>query len=177
LAVSTQAFKIIPVADKTVDALPKQPLYWHVQIFGDADKARAAAGPLSLPVDASGKSWLFTLSAKGSYPAGGQLLSEIGPVPVVSAKKYLLRINHAQASPGSATPVHTHPGSEAFHVITGTLCQKTSHGDSRLEAGQSMNGHAPGMVMQLTNCGTDELDQLVMFVVDAEKPFSTPAAF
>jgi hypothetical protein len=38
-----------------------------------------------------------------------------------------------------------------------------------------MNGHPAGMAMEVFNGGTTELDALIMFVVDATKPFSVPA--
>jgi hypothetical protein len=38
-----------------------------------------------------------------------------------------------------------------------------------------MNGHGPGMAMEVFSAGPSDLDQLVNFVVDATKPFSTPA--
>ena len=75
------------------------------------------------------------------------------------------------------TPVHTHPGSEAFYVLAGRLGQRTPHGVSYAEAGQSMNGHGADMAMEVFSAGTTDLDQLVMFVVDATKPFSSPAKF
>ena len=68
-----------------------------------------------------------------------------------------------------------HPGSETFHVLTGRLGQRTPEGVMRIEAGQSMAGHAPFTPMQVFNAGTDDLEVLVMFVVDASKPFSSPA--
>jgi hypothetical protein len=40
-----------------------------------------------------------------------------------------------------------------------------------------MNGHMPGMAMQVSNAGTTDLDALIMFVVDATKPFSVPTKF
>ena len=40
-----------------------------------------------------------------------------------------------------------------------------------------MNGHGADMAMQLTSSGTVDLDQLVLFVVDADRPFSSPATF
>jgi hypothetical protein len=40
-----------------------------------------------------------------------------------------------------------------------------------------MNGHGPDMAMEVFNAGTSDLDQLVMFVVDATRPFSSPAKF
>jgi hypothetical protein len=38
-----------------------------------------------------------------------------------------------------------------------------------------MNGHTGGMPMQVFNAGSTELTALIMFVVDATKPFSVPA--
>ena len=96
-------------------------------------------------------------------------------MPAISAPEYLLRINHAGGPPQSKTAVHTHPGSEAFYVLAGRLGQRTPHGVSYAEAGQSMNGHGADMAMEVFSAGTTDLDQLVMFVVDATKPFSAPA--
>jgi hypothetical protein len=73
------------------------------------------------------------------------------------------------------TPVHTHPGSEAFYVLAGRLGQRTPHGVSYAAAGQSMNGHGGDLAMEVFSAGTSDLDQLVMFVVDAARPFSSPA--
>jgi hypothetical protein len=39
-----------------------------------------------------------------------------------------------------------------------------------------MAGHEPGMPMEVSSSGTSDLTALVMFVVDASKPFSSPAA-
>jgi hypothetical protein len=44
-------------------------------------------------------------------------------------------------------------------------------------SGHSMNGHPAGMAMEVFNSGTTELTALIMFVVDATKPFSVPAKF
>ena len=44
-----------------------------------------------------------------------------------------------------------------------------------VEAVQGMNGHGPGMAMQVFNSGSTDPTALIMFVVDASKPFSAPA--
>lgn len=170
-------FKVVPVAETTVERLPDGPLFWRVERFADPAAAKAAAGPLSLAVDVDGQGFLLTLGPQGAASAGGTKLAEIGPAPRVEAKRHLLRINRAGGPPGAKTPVHTHPGSEAFYVLKGQLTQTTSHGAAKLDAGRAMNGHAPGMVMQLQSTGTEPLDQLVMFDVDADRPFSSPAKF
>jgi len=174
-AAAQQAFFVKPVAEKKLKQLPAGPLYWQVETFPTLAQAQAAAAETSLAAEVSGKVWLFTLGPKGSPTRGGGKVAEIGPVPAISAPEYLLRINHAGGPPQSKTPVHTHPGSEAFYVLAGRLGQRTPHGVSYAEAGQSMNGHGADMAMEVFSAGTTDLDQLVMFVVDATKPFSSPA--
>ena len=171
------AFSIVTLAETSVVQLPPGPLYWRVENFPSLAEAKAASGASALAAEASGRTWLFSLGPKGGKTAGGRLVAEIGPVPSIAAPQYLLRINQAGGPPGAKTPVHSHPGSEAFYVIAGRLCQKTSHGEVALDAGRSMNGHQLGMAMQLTSCGSVDLDQLVMFVVDGTRPFSPPASF
>ncbi len=170
-------FVVERAAERSVERLPEEPLFWRVETFADLSAAQAAAGPMSLAADVSGRSWLFTLGAQGERTGGAAFVSEIGPVPRFEAARYTLRVNHAHAPPGAATSVHTHSGSEAFHVLGGQLTQRTAHGATRVGAGESMNGHAPGMVMQLVSTGSEELDQIVLFVVDADQPFSSPASF
>jgi len=174
-AAAQQAFFVKPVAEKKLEQLPAGPLYWQVETFPTLAQAQAAAAETSLAAEVSGKVWLFTLGPKGNPTRGGGKVAEIGPVPAISAPEYLLRINHAGGPPQSKTPVHTHPGSEAFYVLAGRLGQRTPHGVSYAEAGQSMNGHGADMAMEVFSAGTTDLDQLVMFVVDATKPFSAPA--
>ncbi len=133
--------------------------------------------PTSLAVEVAGKVWLFTLGPKGGSTPGGSKVAEIGPVPRISASEYLLRINNAGGPPGAKTPVHTHPSSETFYVLTGQLGQKTPQGVSDVDAGKFMTGHAPDMPMEVFSSGTSDLNVLVMFVVDATRPFSSPAKF
>jgi quercetin dioxygenase-like cupin family protein len=63
--------------------------------------------------------WLFTLGSSGGSSAKAIKIAEVGPIPRINATQYLLRINDASGPPGSATSVHSHPGSEAFFVLTG----------------------------------------------------------
>ena len=183
-------YVVKPIAEIKVKQLPKGPLYWRVEGFPTLDQAKAAAsnyrwnpdtvsydGWPSLTAEAAGKAWLFTLERKGAATAGGTKLAEIGPVPSLTAPEYLLRINYGSGPPGAKTPVHSHFGSEAFYVIAGKLGQKTPQGVNYVEAGQAMNGHMAGMTMQVFNAGTTDLTALIMFVVDASKPFSVPATF
>jgi len=172
-------FVVSPVAEKKLKELPPGPLYWQIENFPTLEQAQGAAdaSPTSLAAAISGKFWLFTLGQKEGATRGGIRVAEVGPVPIFSAAEYLLRINHAGGPPGSKTPVHSHPGSESFYVLAGQVSQRTSHGVSHTVAGQTMVGHGPDMPMEVASTGTTDLDQLVMFLLDASRPASTAANF
>lgn len=170
-----QGFVVKPVAEKKVNHLPPAPWYWRIENLPTLAEAQSAAGPTALAVEVAGKVWLFTLGPKGGSTPGAVKVAEIGPVTPITAPEYLLRINYATGPPGAKTPVHTHPGSETFYILTGRLGQKSPGGESYVEAGKSMAGHGPGMPMEVSSSGTSDLKALVMFVVDATKPFSSPA--
>jgi len=163
------------LGEKKVEKLPAGPLFWRVESFPTLAQAQAAASPMSLAAESNGKAWLFTLGPAGGSSSGGTKMTEIGPVPEVAATQYLLRVNEASGPPGSVTPVHSHPGSEAVYVLAGEQSFKTPHGVKRVAAGQSAAGHGPDTPMQASNSGSVDLRALIMFVVDATKPFSKPA--
>jgi len=166
-----------PLAEKKVAELPAGPLSWRIENFTALAQAQAAAGPWSLVAESAGKVWLFTLGPAGGSSAGGTKVAEFGPIPRVVAPQYLLRINEASGPPGSITPVHTHPGSEAFFVVAGEQSIRSPHGLMRVKVGQPEAGHGADMPMQVSSSGSTDLHALVMFVVDATKPFSSPATF
>lgn len=170
-----QKFEVKSIAEKKIQNLPSGTLFWRIDNFPTLAQAQAAAGPTALAAEAAGKAWLFTLGPKGGSSPGGTKVAEIGPMPPIQAPEYLLRINLTGGPPGVKTPVHMHPGSETFYVLSGQLSQKSPHGVSHISAGQSMPGHGPGVPMEVSNSGTGELTALVMFVMDATKPFSSPA--
>jgi hypothetical protein len=175
-ALAQARLEIKPVAEKRLKELPGGPLYWRLETFPTLAEAQAAAGPASLAAEVAGKAWLFTLGPRGGATRGSKV-AEIGPVPAIAAPEYLLRVNRAGGPPGAKTRVHTHPGSEAFYVLAGQLGQRTPHGVSHADAGQTMNGHGADTPMEVFNDGGVDLDQIVLFVVDATRPFSSPAKF
>lgn len=172
-----QALSVKPLTERKVTALPPDPLFWRIENFSTKEEAQRSAGPTALVVETAGKVWLFTLGPPGGASSGGTKVAEVGPIPKVNAPEYLLRINEASGPPGSTTPVHTHPGSEAFYILAGETSQRTPHGVTRIPAGQSMAGHGADVPMQVSSSGSSDLHSLVMFVVDATKPFSSPAKF
>jgi hypothetical protein len=170
-----QRLAIKPLAEKKVASLPAGELVWRIETFPTLAQAQAAAGPWGLAAESAGKEWLFTLGPAGGSSAGGTEVAEVGPIPRITAPQYLLRINEASGAPGSITSVHTHPGSEAFYVLSGEQNIRTAQSVLRIEAGRSQAGSGSDTPMQVSSGGSTELRALVMFVVDATRPFSSPA--
>jgi hypothetical protein len=176
LAMAQQALVIRPLAERKLADLPAGALFWRIETFPSREAAQAAAGTWSLVAEAAGKVWLFTLGAAGGSSPGGTKVSEVGPIPRVNASQYLLRINEASGPPGSVTAVHSHPGSEAFYVLAGEQSIRGANGTLVVKAGQPEAGRGPAMAMQVSSSGSTDLEALVMFVVDATQPFSSPAS-
>lgn len=177
LAIAQQALVVKALAEKKVTELPAGPLFWRLENFPTLAQAEAAAGPMGLAAESGGKVWLFTLGAAGGASVGGTKLAEVGPLPQVVATQYLLRINEASGPPGSITTVHTHPGSEAFYVLAGEQSIRTPQGMIHVKVGQPETGPGGDTPLQVSSSGSTDLHALVMFVVDATKPFSSPATF
>ncbi|MGN6716698.1 MAG: cupin domain-containing protein [Candidatus Binatia bacterium] len=146
-----QQYVVKPVAQKKIKQLPTGPLYWRVENFATLADAKAAVGPdgwnpasvryettMALIAEVAGKIWVVTLGPKDASTPGGIKVAEIGPVPAITAPEYLLRLNYGSGPPGAKTPMHSHPGSEAFYVVTGRLGQRTPNGVDYVEAGHSM---------------------------------------
>jgi quercetin dioxygenase-like cupin family protein len=175
LPASAQPLAVKPLAEKKVAELPPGPLYWRIENFPDVARAQSAATPWSLVAEAGGRVWLLTLGGAGASTSGGSKVADLGPVPALTAPQYLLRLNEASGPPGSITAVHSHPGSEAFFVLSGEQTIRTPHGELRVTEGKPATGHAADTPMQVSSSGSTDLHALVMFVVDATRAFSSPA--
>lgn len=174
-ASAQQKLVVKQLGEKKIAKLPGGSLYWRIENFATLAEAKTAAAATALVVESRGKVWLFTLGPAGGSTAGGTKVAEVGPIPRISAPEYLLRINEASGPPGSVTPQHTHPGSEAFYVLAGEQTIRTLKGTIRVRAGQPETGYGADNPMEVSSSGSTDLHSLVMFVVDATRPFSSPA--
>ena len=174
-AAAQEPLKIKPLAERKVAQLPSGELHWCIESMPSLEAAKSAAGEHALAAESAGKAWLFSLGGRGQCSGAGTKVGEVGPIPRVQAPTYLLRINEASGAPGAITPVHSHPGSEAFFVLAGEQSIRGAHGTMKVTAGQPAAGHGADMAMQVSSSGTADLLSLVMFVVDAGRPFSVPA--
>jgi hypothetical protein len=57
------------------------------------------------------------------------------------------------------------------------LSQQTPHGVNVVDAGRTLPGGPAEHPMEVTNSGGEELHWLIMFVLDANKPFASDATF
>lgn len=170
-AQSLGKFIVTKMAEMPVAELPEGELYWHVENFGNLDEAKAAGGAFSLAAEFDSKAWLFTLADRKSAGMGGTPVASIGPVPRFDAPEFLLRINSAAAPVGAKTSIHSHPGPEAFLILSGQLTQRTPYGQHVLNAGGTMPG-VPDQTMEVLSTGDEELRELIMFIVDPSRPFA-----
>ncbi len=164
-----------PLASTRIAALPAGPLFWRLETFSTPALAQSAAGPSALAVQSGGRNWLITLGPAGGASAGGTKVAEVGPLPNVIATHYLLQVNEASGPPGATSAQHSHPGSETFYVLNGETTSRTPEGMIHVAAGHAQLGHVAGTAMQVSSSGTTDLLSLVMFLVDADQPFSSPA--
>ncbi|HEY4247112.1 MAG TPA: hypothetical protein VGM64_09665 [Lacunisphaera sp.] len=171
------ALLIRNLAERKVTELPGGDLYWRIEKFSSKADATVAAGQWSLVAESYDAVWLFTLGPKTGPTSKGIKIAEVGPIPRVIAKEYLLRINAASGQPGSTTPIHSHPGSEAYFVLRGIQTIRSPRGLRSVAAGTGEPGNGVNIPMQVSSSGTEELQALVMFVLDATKPFSSPECF
>ena len=130
-----------------------------------------------MAAESGGKAWLFTLGPKVQLAKDDAIAIEAGPIIPPQATRFLLRVSESITSPGRVTPVHTHPGSEAFYVLKGEVEYKTAKQTYKVTAGNASAGPPPNTVMQATTTGTDSAHNLIMFVLDAAKPAQAPAVF
>src|SRR5204863_4839598 len=57
----------------------KEPLFWHIDRFDSAERARMTVGAAGVAFDAVGTSWLMTIEAQTSDHHGGRHVAQVGP--------------------------------------------------------------------------------------------------
>jgi quercetin dioxygenase-like cupin family protein len=160
-------------AREDLGALPRDSdLYWHIDAFAGEAQARAAKVSRSTVVQSLGKTWLFTIGNATWRPSGGERISRVGPLPLVRADTFAAVYMEGVFQPGMQSPVHRHPGVEAWYTLEGEQCLETPEGRITQRAG------GPGMIvpggtpMILTGTGKGMRRSLVLILQDAAQPRS-----
>lgn len=125
------------LASEPLGVLSKPTIYWHLDTYDTRAAAETAKGPQGTVVEALGKIWLFTVADAGWRPPGGVRVAEIGPLLVKSGEKYTALYAEGISNVGDVTPVHHHPGPEAWYTMAGEMCVETPAGKMVGRAGET----------------------------------------
>ena len=165
------------VASEALGALPKEPVYWHLYTYPNRAAAEAAKRSGETVTESLGRAWLMNIAAASWRPPDGELVAEIGPLPVNAEGNYTAQYMEAIFPPGFDTPVHRHPGPEAWYTISGEVCLETPEGKSIGRAGEKggviVRG---GLPMRLSVTGTAQRRSLVLILHDSSQPHTVLAS-
>lgn len=163
-------------ATEQMEHLPAGPLFWHLYTYPSLHAASQAQQKFGgVAAEAFGKAWLFKIADRTWQPDRGEQVAVIGPLEVPPAKQYEARYLEAVLPPGRpGTPVHRHPGPEAWYVLSGAQCMQTpnrseivrAHGTALIAAGVPMRESFPF---------NETVSHLVLVLYDASQPWRTKA--
>jgi quercetin dioxygenase-like cupin family protein len=157
------------IENKPLPAVLKDPVFWHIDRFDSAERARTAVGPASLAFDAAGTSWLMTLESHTSGHHGGRHVAQVGPLPLPQAQRYSMQVMSAAFTPGMYSLVHHHSGVEAVYVIQGEACYETPARAFTLRKGETL-ALPTGVPMRAVVTGSTLRHVLSVIVYDAAQP-------
>ena len=142
--------------------------YWHLQKFPSRARAEDAKGPNGLVLEDQGHFWLSELGPDDIAPRGGDPAVILGPLELPSAKSYDAQIGYAVFRPGDRSPVHTHPGPEAWYMLAGDQCLETPNGTKKAKVGETMSVEA-GVPMELSIAGSTVRRSFFLVIHDSAK--------
>jgi len=164
------------VANESLGQLPAGPLFWHLHAYESRTAAQAAKGPGETVLESLGMVWLTKVAPAGWKPPGGERVAEIGPLPVIAGETYIAQYMEAVFPPGFDTPVHRHPGPEAWYTVAGEVCLETPGRKAVGRAGDKDGVIVPGgQPMRLSVIGKEERRSLVLILHESSKPHTAPA--
>jgi quercetin dioxygenase-like cupin family protein len=164
------------IAMETLGSLPAKPLFWHIYSYPGLEPARRAKGTSTgVAVESLGRAWLFKIAPADWKPTNGRREAMIGPLSVLPGKTYVARYMESIIPPGpGGTPVHRHPGPEAWYLLDGMQCIRTPGKTVVLHAGET--AFVPGGVpMTLAHSQTATRRALVLVLQDSSQPWMTKA--
>jgi quercetin dioxygenase-like cupin family protein len=146
-----------------------RPVFWHVTRFDSRTAAERLRGARESVIDAFGDFWLMSLGDSAWRPPGGTQVAVIGPLPIEPAKAYAATYMEASMHPGDKTPVHRHPGPEAWYTMSGETCLETPNGTQTGRPDGPPVIVAGGQPMELTATGTTTRKSIVLILHESGK--------
>jgi len=113
-------------------------VFWHIDRFDSADRARAAVGSTSIAFDADDVWWLMTIEPDTTDHHGGQHVAHVGPLPLPRAARYAMTVQSAVFMPAMYSLPHHHPGVEAVYLLQGEACFETPTRAAKLQKGETL---------------------------------------
>jgi hypothetical protein len=160
-------------AREELGPLPKDSVFhWHIDAFATRAAAEAARAQRSTVVESLGRLWLFTIAEPNWRPATGQRMASVGPLPLIKADAYAAVYMEGVFRPGMRSPIHRHPGVEAWYTLEGEQCLETPQGKLVQRAGDPGVMVPGGLPMILTGTGSEVRRSLVLILQDATRPRS-----
>lgn len=150
----------------------KEPVFWHIDRFENADLARKGVGPTSIAFEAHGTWWLMSVEGESNDHHGGQHVAQIKLSPLPIAPSYSMRVLSAYIPSGMTSRVHFHSGVEAIYTVDGEQCVETKDRAINIEKGQSAV-LPTGVTMRLVATGGKPRRGFGVIVYDSSKPPTT----
>lgn len=161
-------------ASEKIEHLPAGPLFWHLYTYPAIQGAKQAQKKSGgVVAEAFGKAWLFKIADAHWRPESGKRVAAIGPLGVSPGRSYEARYLEGAIPPGRpGTPVHRHPGPEAWYILNGAQCMQTpgktemvrDHGTAVIPEGTPMRVSFP---LNVTT------RQIVLVLFDSSRPWRT----
>ena len=149
-------------------------VYWHLRAFPGREAAEAAKSATGIVVEEDGRAWLSEFGPREIVPRGGQVIADVGPLQLSTAKSYVAVLSYAVMRPGDKSRVHTHPGPEGWYVLAGEQCLETPAGATRARAGGTM-AVPPNIPMELNVTGTTLRRAFALVIHDSTQDRGTPS--
>jgi mannose-6-phosphate isomerase-like protein (cupin superfamily) len=155
-------------------------VFWHLYTYPTMAAAEAARSRNSTAVQSLGRFWVFTLAGETWQPGSGTRVAVIGPLEVKPATRYTARYMESimppsvRAGAGTAANGHTHPGPEAFYIVSGAQCLESPDSTTVSRAGDSIVIPA-GPPMTLSGVGAEDRTAVLLVLHDSTQPWSARA--
>lgn len=153
-------------------ATPPADLSWQIYRFRDVAQARAESARIasSVVTTSHGGVWLQVLGDRSLKTRLGRRVAIVGPLRVPARGPVTARFIESDFPAGMHTRVHSHPGPEAFFVVSGVQCVETPTRHKLIHSGETYV--APGGPhFQASPTGRRSL---VLVLHTESEPWSTP---
>ena len=157
------------VEKKLLPSTLKEPVFWHVDQFDSAERAKAGIGPSSIAFEAHGAWWLMSIGPESNDHHGGRHMAQVNLSPLPKADAYSMLVISAYIPAGMTSRVHFHSGVEAFYTVDGEQCLETKEKAFRMKKGDTLVVPT-GITMRLVATGIEPRRAFAVIVYDSSKP-------